>query len=156
MNTRGIDFLDKWMAEELPETATNDPMAIGVLADRAMEAAHKKGIASTEISEEVPSGFEVMPKRCALSSSNLSVIFSLPRLNCNADPPFGEWSLATMHRTPTGHFRSDRLSASKAQMLEGARHSIDQRPQLASCLGGILSRLGRLQQGRGAGLRQTT
>ncbi|QKC98278.1 DUF768 domain-containing protein [Mesorhizobium sp. NZP2298] len=38
MSTRGINFLDKWMAGQLPDTITDDPMAIGVLADRAMEA----------------------------------------------------------------------------------------------------------------------
>ena len=42
MSTRGINFLDKWMAEQ------------------AMRAAEKEGISAEEISEEVGSVFEVM------------------------------------------------------------------------------------------------
>jgi hypothetical protein len=34
MSTRGINFLDKWIAEELPETATDDPVLISDLAER--------------------------------------------------------------------------------------------------------------------------
>ena len=60
MSTRGLNFLDKWMAEELPETATDDPIAIGVLADRAMKAARRQGIGAGEITDEVPSVFEVI------------------------------------------------------------------------------------------------
>ena len=60
MSTRGINFLDKWMAEHLPETATDDPILISDLADRAMKAADQAGIATSEISEEVPSVFEVI------------------------------------------------------------------------------------------------
>jgi len=60
MSTRGINFLDKWMAEQLPETATDDPVVISDLADKAMKAADKVGIPTTEISEEEPSVFEVI------------------------------------------------------------------------------------------------
>lgn len=60
MSLRGINFLDKWMAENLLDTLIDDPMAIGVLADRAIEAARKEGIVGTEISEEVSSVFEVI------------------------------------------------------------------------------------------------
>ena len=60
MSTRGINFLDKWMAEHLHETATDDPILISDLADRAMKAADEAGIATSEISEEVPSVFEVI------------------------------------------------------------------------------------------------
>lgn len=60
MSTRGIDFLDKWMAENLPEKMTDDPVTISDLADNAMLAAEKKGIDAKEISEEVPSVFEVI------------------------------------------------------------------------------------------------
>ncbi|BCG86552.1 hypothetical protein MesoLj113c_26620 [Mesorhizobium sp. 113-3-9] len=65
MSKRGINFLDEWMAENLPDTITDDPIAIGALADRALEAARKAGIASTEISEEVPSVFEVIAEAMA-------------------------------------------------------------------------------------------
>ncbi|QKD03492.1 DUF768 domain-containing protein [Mesorhizobium loti] len=60
MSARGINFLDNWMAEQLPETATGDPVVISDLADKAMKAADKAGILTTEISEEVPSVFEVI------------------------------------------------------------------------------------------------
>lgn len=46
--------------EQLPETATDDPIVISALADKAMRAADKAGIATSEISEEVPSVFEVI------------------------------------------------------------------------------------------------
>lgn len=60
MSTRGINFLDKWMAEQLTENATDDPIVISDLADKVMRAADKAGIATNEISEEVPSVFEVI------------------------------------------------------------------------------------------------
>ncbi|QND60407.1 DUF768 domain-containing protein [Mesorhizobium huakuii] len=60
MSTRGINFLDRWMAEQLPETATDDPIVISDLADKAMRAADKAGIPTAEITEEVPSVFEVI------------------------------------------------------------------------------------------------
>ena len=60
MSARGINFLDKWMAEHLPNAFTDDPAAIADLADQAMTAADKEGIAADEISEEVGSVFEVI------------------------------------------------------------------------------------------------
>jgi|GEM_PF-868717 len=60
MSARGLNFLDKWMAEHLPETASDDPVLISDLADKAMKAADRAGIPTTEISEEVPSVFEVI------------------------------------------------------------------------------------------------
>ncbi|KRB29804.1 hypothetical protein ASD99_24420 [Mesorhizobium sp. Root695] len=60
MSTCGINFLDKWMAKQLPETATDDPIVISDLADKAMRAADKAAIPNAEISEEVPSVFEVI------------------------------------------------------------------------------------------------
>jgi hypothetical protein len=43
MSTRGINFLDKWMAEHLPDAMTADPVAISDLADEAMWAADREG-----------------------------------------------------------------------------------------------------------------
>ena len=60
MSTRGVNFLDKWMAEHLPNVVTDDPIAISDLADQAMKAADKQGITCEEISEEVGSVFEVI------------------------------------------------------------------------------------------------
>ncbi|WP_245340602.1 hypothetical protein [Mesorhizobium sp. WSM4313] len=48
------------MAEHLPDAVTNDPAAINDLADQAMEAADREGIAVSEIYEEVGSVFEVI------------------------------------------------------------------------------------------------
>lgn len=60
MSTRGINFLDEWMAEHLPDAVTDDPGAVTDLADQAMRAADKEGISADEISEEVGSVFEIM------------------------------------------------------------------------------------------------
>lgn len=60
MSTRGINFLDKWMADHLPNVVTDDPIAISDLADQAMKAAYKQGITCAEISEEVGSVFEMI------------------------------------------------------------------------------------------------
>jgi hypothetical protein len=60
MSTRGINFLDKWMAEHLPDVVTEDPVAISDLTDQAMEAADRDGVEVSEIYEEVGSVFEVI------------------------------------------------------------------------------------------------
>ncbi|RVA12741.1 DUF768 domain-containing protein, partial [Mesorhizobium sp. M7A.F.Ca.US.002.01.1.1] len=60
MSTRGINFLDRWMAENLPDAMTDDPVAISDLADSAMKAADEAGIATAEIIDEVPSEFDVI------------------------------------------------------------------------------------------------
>jgi hypothetical protein len=60
MSTRGINFLDKWMADHMPDVITDDPGAVTDLADQAMKAADREGIKSEEISEEVGSVFEVI------------------------------------------------------------------------------------------------
>jgi hypothetical protein len=39
MSTRGINQLEKWMAEHLPNAMTDDPAAISDLADGVMNAA---------------------------------------------------------------------------------------------------------------------
>ncbi|TRC98300.1 DUF768 domain-containing protein [Mesorhizobium sp. WSM4303] len=60
MSKRGIDFLEKWMAEHLPNAFTDDPAAITDLTDQAIKAADKEGISLEEISEEVGSVFDVI------------------------------------------------------------------------------------------------
>ncbi|MBZ9851780.1 hypothetical protein LB565_27720 [Mesorhizobium sp. CA14] len=60
MSTRGANFLERWMAEHLPEVVTDDPAAISDLTDQAMEAADREGIEVSEIYEEVGSVFEVI------------------------------------------------------------------------------------------------
>ncbi|MER8373923.1 hypothetical protein [Mesorhizobium sp. M1406] len=60
MSTRGVNFLDKWMADHLPDAMTDDPVAISDLADDVMKAADSAGIGVNEITEEVGSVFEVI------------------------------------------------------------------------------------------------
>ncbi|MER9733031.1 hypothetical protein [Mesorhizobium sp. M0217] len=60
MSTRGINFLDKWVADHLPDAITDDPVAISDLADEVMKAADSAGIGVDEITEEVGSVFEVI------------------------------------------------------------------------------------------------
>ncbi|MDG4876274.1 hypothetical protein P9273_14320 [Mesorhizobium sp. WSM4935] len=54
MSTRGINFVDKWMAEHLPNAITDDPVAVSDLADE------REGIPAAEINEEVDSVYEVI------------------------------------------------------------------------------------------------
>ncbi|MEI9406726.1 hypothetical protein [Mesorhizobium argentiipisi] len=60
MSTRGANFLERWMAEHLPEVVTDDPATISDLTDQAMEAADREGIEVSEVYEEVGSVFEVI------------------------------------------------------------------------------------------------
>jgi hypothetical protein len=60
MSKRGIDFLEKWMTEHLPNAFTDDPAAITDLADQAIKAAEQEGISLEEITEEVGSVFDVI------------------------------------------------------------------------------------------------
>ena len=60
MSKRGVDFLDKWMKEHLPNRFTDDPAAITDFADQAMTAADKEGISADEVSKEVGSVFRVI------------------------------------------------------------------------------------------------
>ncbi|RUU84343.1 DUF768 domain-containing protein [Mesorhizobium sp. M7A.F.Ca.MR.176.00.0.0] len=60
MSRRGIDFLNDWMAEHLPDTFTDNPAATTDLADEMMTAAEKQGISRQDISEEVGSVFQVI------------------------------------------------------------------------------------------------
>ncbi|MDX8492565.1 hypothetical protein RFN29_13365 [Mesorhizobium sp. VK22B] len=60
MSTRGINFLDRWMAEHLPNAMTDDPAAISDLVGQMLRAAKREGIDRDEINEEVDSVFEVI------------------------------------------------------------------------------------------------
>ncbi|RUV11945.1 DUF768 domain-containing protein [Mesorhizobium sp.] len=60
MSTRGINFLDRWMADHLPNAITDEPMAIVYLVEEALRAAERDGISPDEISEEVGTVFEVI------------------------------------------------------------------------------------------------
>ncbi|MER8447338.1 hypothetical protein NKH52_29615 [Mesorhizobium sp. M1066] len=60
MSTRGINFLDRWMAEHPPYAMTDDPVAVSDLADEMMKSAEGEGIGADEINEEVDRVFEVI------------------------------------------------------------------------------------------------
>ncbi|MDG4874220.1 hypothetical protein P9273_03790 [Mesorhizobium sp. WSM4935] len=60
MSTRGINFVDRWVAEHLPNAMTDDPVAVSDQADELMKAAEREGIPAAEINEEVDSVFEVI------------------------------------------------------------------------------------------------
>jgi len=60
VSERGLMFLDKWVAEQLPIVARGDPIAASDLADQLMTAAEKAGIRADEINGEVGSVFEVI------------------------------------------------------------------------------------------------
>ncbi|RUV18366.1 MULTISPECIES: DUF768 domain-containing protein [unclassified Mesorhizobium] len=60
MTTRGINFLDRWMADHLPNAITDDSMPIVYLVEEALKAAEREGISPDEISEEVGTVFEVI------------------------------------------------------------------------------------------------
>ncbi|MER8657362.1 hypothetical protein [Mesorhizobium sp. M0847] len=60
MSTRGINFLDRWMAEHLPNAMTDDPGAVSDLADEMMKSAEREGIGADEINEEVGSVYDVI------------------------------------------------------------------------------------------------
>ncbi|TIW73942.1 MAG: DUF768 domain-containing protein [Mesorhizobium sp.] len=53
MSTRGINFLDKWLAEHLPNAITDDPVAVELIQLPRVSSAD-------EINEEVESVFEVI------------------------------------------------------------------------------------------------
>ncbi|ESZ68650.1 hypothetical protein X727_21315 [Mesorhizobium sp. L103C119B0] len=49
MSVRGLKFLDKWVAKQLPIVARGDPISVGDLKDQLMTAAEKAGIPADEI-----------------------------------------------------------------------------------------------------------
>lgn len=59
ISTRGINS-STVDGRKPADAMTDDPVAISELADSAMEAADEAGIATTEITDEVPSVFDVI------------------------------------------------------------------------------------------------
>lgn len=60
MSTRGVNFFDKWLSENLPDDPTGDPVVISDLADKAMKAADQAGIPASDIEDEIGSVFEAI------------------------------------------------------------------------------------------------
>ncbi|OBQ59586.1 DUF768 domain-containing protein [Mesorhizobium loti] len=55
MSTRGINFLDQWIANNVPETAGADVISVDNLTNRLIADAKAAGINRGEIDEEVDS-----------------------------------------------------------------------------------------------------
>ncbi|MBZ9776835.1 hypothetical protein [Mesorhizobium sp. CO1-1-8] len=53
MSTRGINFLDQWIANNVPETAKADVISVDELTHKLIAAAKALGIKRIEIDEEV-------------------------------------------------------------------------------------------------------
>ena len=60
MSTRGTDFLHKWMANNVPETASADIISVAELTQQLFADAKAAGISSVEIEEEVGSVYEMI------------------------------------------------------------------------------------------------
>ncbi|MER8564401.1 hypothetical protein NKH85_04240 [Mesorhizobium sp. M0924] len=59
MSVRGLKFLDKWVAKQLPIVARGD-LILGDLKDQVMTAAEKAGIPAGENNGELESVFELI------------------------------------------------------------------------------------------------
>ncbi|AGB45171.1 Protein of unknown function (DUF768) [Mesorhizobium australicum WSM2073] len=55
MSTRGINFLDQWIANNVPETAKPDVVSVDELTHKLIADAKAIGIKRGEIDEEVDS-----------------------------------------------------------------------------------------------------
>ncbi|QND57384.1 DUF768 domain-containing protein [Mesorhizobium huakuii] len=55
MSTRGVDFLDKWLANNVPETTKADVISVDELTNQLLADAGAIGIKRIEIDEEVDS-----------------------------------------------------------------------------------------------------
>lgn len=55
MSTRGINFLDQWLANNVPETAKADVISVDELTHKLIADAKALGIKREEIDEEVDS-----------------------------------------------------------------------------------------------------
>lgn len=55
MSTRGINFLDQWIANNVPETAKADVISVDEVTHKLIADAKALGIKRAEIDEEVDS-----------------------------------------------------------------------------------------------------
>jgi hypothetical protein len=60
MSTRGINFLHRWIENNVPETANADVVSIDDLTRRLFDDARSAGIQRGEIDEEVYSLYRVL------------------------------------------------------------------------------------------------
>ncbi len=60
MSTRGINFLQQWIANNVPGTVGADVISVAELTQKLFADAKARGISSTEIEEETGSVYEVV------------------------------------------------------------------------------------------------
>ena len=60
MTTRGINFLDRWIASNVPETAEADAVSMSELTHKLYADAKDLGIKREEIDEEVDSLYRTL------------------------------------------------------------------------------------------------
>jgi hypothetical protein len=60
MSTRGINFLDRWIANNIPETARADVVSVSELTHKLFADAKALGIKREEIEEEVSSLYRTL------------------------------------------------------------------------------------------------
>lgn len=60
MSTRGINFLDRWIANNIPETATADAVSVSELTHKLFADAKAIGIKRQVIDEEVSSLYRTL------------------------------------------------------------------------------------------------
>ncbi|MEQ1956261.1 hypothetical protein [Mesorhizobium sp. CN2-181] len=62
MSARGLQFLNKWIAKNIPADAKADSVLASELADKVLVAAEKEGLTAKDVGEEVDSIFETILK----------------------------------------------------------------------------------------------
>ncbi|MBN9222780.1 MAG: DUF768 domain-containing protein [Mesorhizobium sp.] len=60
MTTRGVDFLDRWIGNNIPQTAKADVVSVDELTHKLFADAKALGIKRGEIDEEVTSLYKVL------------------------------------------------------------------------------------------------
>ncbi len=60
MSTRGINFLDQWIAQNIPETSHADAVSLSDLTNKLFADAKAAGIERGEIDEEVVSLYRTL------------------------------------------------------------------------------------------------
>ena len=60
MSTRGINFLDRWITNNIPETARADAVSVSELTHKLFADAKALGIKREEIEEEVSSLYRTL------------------------------------------------------------------------------------------------
>jgi hypothetical protein len=60
MSGRGADFLDRWLADNLPQLVNTDIISVGKATEKLFRDAQREGIEVWEIAEETGSIYETV------------------------------------------------------------------------------------------------